>query len=272
LPDTADFAPPAPGEACAGERSPDDIFVRALDLPTLSIKQARAAVAQQIDILSPLPPAQVASSVVLIGPVEEGLNRFAVGFAPRDLLTRLTADGVRAVILKGWLDEEEIAFRFERPGAAPGRPDWTARLELATIAGLCLAVVMAGASVRMDREIDRVQARIDVASADVQQLSGEAASLARVGAAWRAAGAAHNAALVDCALGGLARASGGPVSVAKFAVADGRFRAHLSAPPSDVILAALRAFGLSSPLAATPADPATVMALRDIQTSGADCR
>jgi hypothetical protein len=63
-----------------------EVFVRAVDLPTLSLRQARAAVAQQLDILSPLPPAEVAASVVLIGPTEEGLNRYAVGLAPRRLI------------------------------------------------------------------------------------------------------------------------------------------------------------------------------------------
>jgi hypothetical protein len=131
---------------------------------------------------------------------------------------------------------------------------------------------MAGASIRMDREIDRVQARVDATSADVQRLSGEAASLARVGAAWRAAGAAHNAALVDCALGGLARASGGPVGVAKFAAAGGRFSAHLSAPASDAMVTGLPAFGLSPRPSAKAADPAAATMVRDVQTSGADCK
>src|SRR5271155_2336625 len=104
MPDTADFDQPIPPDASiAAAPVRDEIFVRALDLPTLSLKQARAAVAQQLDILSPLPPAEVAFSVVLLGPVEEGLNRFAVGFAPRALLER---DGERIVTLIGRLDGE----------------------------------------------------------------------------------------------------------------------------------------------------------------------
>ncbi|HXQ15636.1 MAG TPA: hypothetical protein VN814_13530 [Caulobacteraceae bacterium] len=287
MPDTADFAPSADEvQAIAAEPNRDEIFVRALDLPTLSLKQARAAVAQQLDILSPLPPAQVVSSVVLVGPVEDGLNRFAVGFAPRELLARMTEGGERSVALTGWLEGEAIAFRFDRPGAPPGKPDWAARLEAATIAGLCLAILLAGASVRMGREIDRVQARDDAANAQVQRLSGETASLTRIAAAWRAAQAARPAGVIDCALGDLAKATGGPVSLTRLSLAEGQVSAHLGAPASDATLTALRAMGFRAatpPTAASPApvapsplagpgDPAAAPVVRDLQTTAADCR
>jgi len=282
MPDTADFVQPIPpdGPAASIAAAPvrDEIFVRALDLPTLSLKQARAAVLQQLDILSPLPPAEVASSVVLLGPVEEGLNRFAVGFAPRALLER---DGERIVTLIGRLDGEVIVFRFERPGAAPGKPDWAWRLELATIAGLCLAIVLAGASVRLGREIDRLQARTDAANTQAQHLSAEAASLARIGAAWRAAEATRQAGVVDCALGDLAKATGGPVGLTRLSLADGQLRARLNAPATDATLTALQAMGFRATTAVAPvapppassADPAPpAPAVREVQTTAADCR
>ncbi len=252
--------------------------MRALDLPTLSLKQARAAVAQQLDILSPLPPAEVACSVVLLGPVEEGLNRFAVGFAPRALLER---DGERIVTLIGRLDGEVIVFRFDRPGAPPGKPDWAAWLELATIAGLCVAMVLAGASVRLGGEIDRLQARTDAANTQVQHLSAQAAALARIGAAWRAAETTRQAGVVDCALSDLAKATGGPVSLTRLSLADGQFSARLNAPATDATLTALQAMGfrtttLGAPVApplASPADTAPpAPAVRDVQTTAADCR
>ena len=281
MPDTAEFVEAAPAEILADPQSRDEIFVRALDLPTLSVKQARAAVAQQLDILSPLPPAGVLSSVVLIGPVEDGLNRFAVGFAPRALLERMTEGGERTVTLIGRLEGEAIVFRFDRPGALPGKPDWAARLEMATIAGLCLAILLAGASVRLGREVDRVQAQDDAANAQVQHLSGEAASLARIGAAWRAAQAGRPAGVVDCALGDLAKATGGPVSLTRLSLADGQVSARLSAPANDATLTALRAMGFQatpspaavaqSPLAGL-ADPVATPTVRDLQTTGADCR
>jgi hypothetical protein len=281
LPDTADFVPADPVAPIAVAQVRDEIFVRAIDLPTLSLKQARAAVAQQLDILSPLPPAEVVSSVVLLGPVEEGLNRFAVGFAPRALLE----GGERTTTLIGRLDGEVIVFRFDRPGALPGQPDWARRLELATIAGLCLAIVLAGASVRLGREIDRLQARTDAANTEVQHLSAEAAALARIGAAWRAAEATRQAGVVDCALGDLAKATGGPVGLTRLNLADGQFSARLSAPATDATLTALQALGFRTttppspaalapaPAPAPPAAPAQpAPAVRDVQTTATDCR
>jgi hypothetical protein len=274
VPDTAEFTPPAldaPGEAKGGEAVRDGIFVRAIDLPTLSARQAKAAVAQQLDILSPLPPAEVVFSVVLIGPVEAGLNRFAVGFAPRELLVRMIPEGQRAGALTGWLDDQEVLFRFDRPGARPGEVDWRARLEIATIAGLCLAIVLAAASFRLDRENERLQARIDAANAQVQQLSRETAALARVGDAWRAAQATRKAALLDCALGDLAKAGGGPVALSKLTLSDGQIEARLSTPASDAMLTALKALGFA-PTQATQPDPSAPPVVRDVQTNAADCR
>jgi hypothetical protein len=275
LPDTAEFVEAAEG-ATAGEPIPDEIFVRAIDLPTLSVRQARAAVAQQIDILSPLPPAEVASCVVLVGPVEEGLNRFAVGFAPKGLLTRVAAPSERTVTLTGWLDGEAIAFRFDRPGAAPVKPDWRAGLEATTIAGACLAILLAAASLRLDHEIDRAQSRLDAANARVQRLSRETAALDRIGGAWRAAQVTRRGAVVDCALAGLAKAAGGPVTLSKLTLANGQISARLSAPISDSTLTALRALGFSAASTelapATAPAPAAAAAIQDVRTSAADCR
>jgi len=275
VPDTADFVQADPAAPIAAEPTRDEIFVRALDLPTLSLKQARAAVAQQLDILSPLPPAEVGCSVVLLGPVEEGLNRFAVGFAPRALLER---SGERTVTLIGRLDGEAVVFRFERPAALPGKPDWAAWLEAATIAGLCLAILLAGASMRLGREIDRLQARTDAANTQVQHLSTQAAALARIGAAWRAAETTRQAGVVDCALSDLAKATGGPVSLTRLSLADGQFDAHLAAPAADATLTALQAMGFRAAAAAAlllaaPADAAPPSPIvRDVQTTAADCR
>jgi len=274
LPDTAEFVEP-PTTTIEGEEAREEIFVRAIDLPTLSVKQARAAVAQQIDILSPLPPAGVVSSVVLLGPVEEGLNRFAVGFAPRELVERMAEDGQRVVTLGGWLDEEEILFRFDRPGLAPGEADWARRLEIATIGAMCLAIVMAALSLRLDREADRLQSRLGTVNTEVRGLSGETAALARVGGAWRAAQAIRRPGLVDCALGDIAKASGGPIALSSFSLANGQFSAHLSQPASDATVTALRALGfsVSGPVPTAPADAAaSPAAVRDVQTTSADCR
>ena len=265
-------APPA-----AAPSAQDEVFVRAIDLPTPSLRQARAAVAHQLDILSPLPPAEVAASVVLVGPTEAGLNRYAVGLAPKRRLAEAPAEG-RTVTLIGRLDGQVIAFRFERPGVSGGPAAW---VEIVTIAGACLAIVLAGANLRVDREIDAAQAKVDAAGALVQQRSHEAAAVARVAGAWRAAAATRKAGLVDCALVNLVKASGGPVKLAGLAMAAGQLTARLAEPPSDGAVAAMRALGLTAvPLAtagaAPVADPAsgpgTAAPPQDFQTSVAACR
>jgi hypothetical protein len=273
LPSPAETASPAdapPGPAIAAPPT-DEVFVRAIDLPTLSLRQARAAVAHQLDILSPLPPAEVAASVVLIGPTEGGLHRYAVGLAPRRRLAEAPAEA-RTVTLVGRLDGEVIAFRFERPGAASGTP--AAWLEIATVAGACLAIVLAGANLRVDREIDAVQARVDATDAVVQQRSHEVAAIARVAGAWRAAAATRRAGLVDCALSALVKASGGSVKVAGLAMAGGQLTARLSEPPSDGAVAAMKALGLTPAAGASsaPASDPFAAPTQDFQTSAAACR
>jgi hypothetical protein len=271
LPDTADFidAPPA----AAQEEGPGEaVFVRAIDLPTPSVRQARAAVAQQLDILSPLPPADVVFSVVLLGPAEAGQSRFAVGLAPRALVQRNAAPGERAVILTGRLDGDLVPFRFEAAGARAGVPDWRARLEIATVAGVCLAILLGAASLRLDREIGRLQARADAVGERSQRLSRETGALGRVTAAWRAAQATRRASVVDCALTHLAQANSGPVSLATLTLADGQVTARMTSPPSDAMVTALRALGVQVG-AAAPQDPATTAtAGLDIRVRAAACK
>jgi hypothetical protein len=267
--------------AAAGAAAQDEVFVRAVDLPTLSLRQARAAVAQQLDILSPLPPAEVVASVVLVGPTEDGLNRYAVGLAPKRLVAEAPGDA-RTVTLIGRLDGQIIAFRFARPSAA-GAASW---LEIATVAGACLAILLAGANLRIDREIDAVQDELDAANALVQQRSHEIAGIGRVAGAWRAAAATRKGGLVDCALAGVAKASGGPAQLTGLALAGGEVTLRLAHPPADGAVAAMKALGLSpagAPAApagaadpAAPADPAAapppVVAPQTFRTNSADCR
>lgn len=274
-------APSAAAAAQPGSPGQDEVFVRAIDLPTLSLRQARAAVAQQLDILSPLPPAETLASVVLVGPTEGGLNRYAVGLAPRRRIDEAPGDGA-AVTLIGRLDGQVIAFRFQRPREGAGARSW---LEIATLAAACLAILLAGANLRVDRELDAVQAKVDAADALVQQKSHEAAAIGRVAGAWRAAAATRKASLIDCALAGAAKASGGPVAISGLALAGGELTLRLAAPPADGVVAALKALGLTpaeSPAAAAAApaagEPAAtpaaspVIAPLTFHTSAAECR
>jgi hypothetical protein len=269
-PADAALAPPEPQAPPPPAR--EEIFVRAIDLPTLSLRQAKAAVTHQLDILSPLPPADVAASVVLLGPTEEGLNRFAVGIAPRRLLARPADGGARTITLTGRLDGQDIRFRFERADARAAQPvSW---LEVATLAGMCVAIVLAGANLRVDREIDAVQASADDANQLVQRLTHDAASVSQVGAAWRAAQASRKADVVDCALGDLAKAAGGPVKLSRLTLAGGELTVRLAAQPTDAMAAPLRALGFA-PVAAAPApDPAAPPPppTLDFRTSAAECR
>ena len=264
------MASPADG---APRSAADEVFVRAIDLPTPSLRQARAAVAQQLDILSPLPPAETAWSVLLLGPSENGLSRFAVGFAPRRVLAE-RAPGGGAVRLAGRLDDQEIVFRFESPKAARGPVDW---LRVATVGGACLAIVLAAANLRVDHELDAVQTRLDAASRLAEQRSHTAADASRTLAAWRAAAATRKAGAVDCALGDIAKASGGLARLAKLELAEGQVTAWLSAPASDAEVIALRNLGASpvvdaataSP--AAPGDPAAAVVVRRFQIGQAAC-
>ncbi len=244
----------------------DEVFVRAIDLPTLSLRQARAAVAQQIDILSPLPPAETAWSLVLLGPSENGLHRFAVGFAPRRILAQRAPNGA-AVRLTGRLDDQDIAFRFDGLGAAEAPIDW---LRMATLTGVCLAIVLAGANLRIDRELDQLQARLEAATTLTQQRARKAADAARVLAAWRAAAASRKAGVIDCALGDLAKASGGLATLARLELTDGQVTAWLSAPASDAVVSGLRALG-ATPIADAGADPAAAPMVRQFQIGQAAC-
>ena len=251
---------------------PDEVFVRAIDLPTPSLRQAQAAVAQQLDILSPLPPAEVAFSVVLQGPAEGGQNRFAVGIAPRARLWAGDQRDAGAVTRIGRLDGQVIVFRFERGGGGRRAPSPGARLEAATIAGACLALLLAGANLRVDREIDRLQTRADAAGQLVQARSAEAAAVARVASAWRAAAQARKAEAIDCAFGDLARAAGGPVKLSALTFSSGDLSLRLAAPLGDAGVTALRALGFT-PAIAPPIDPtAAPPPVLDFKVGAGECR
>ena len=101
-----------------GEGAAAPVFVRALDLPTASLRAAREAVAMQLDILSPMPAADTVPAVRLVGPAENGLTRFAVGLAPLSQFEDLAAQGARgpaSLYLTGELDGEAMTFRFDNP-------------------------------------------------------------------------------------------------------------------------------------------------------------
>jgi hypothetical protein len=254
LPNPAETVAPAaaPANENAGApHRPASVFVRAIDLPTPSLRQARAAVAQQLDILSPLPPAETAHCVVLLGPAEDGLCRYAVGFVPRASLAG-GAPADRIVTLFGVLDGRRIPFRFDRGrGAAVRKAASRSPVEIVTIAGACVAIVLAAANVRVDQALDRAQDRLDSAQTSLARRGREAAAVSRVAAAWRDTLAMRNAGVVDCGLRALSAASGGQARLARLSLSGSELKATLSAPPADATLTALRAAGFA-PAAADP--------------------
>lgn len=220
----------------APESGPEtaSVFVRALDLPTASLRAASEAVAMQLDILSPMPAAETVSSVRLVGPAENGQTRFAVGLVPLSRFDDLAEQGGRGpagVYLTGELDGEAITFRFDNPyrrrALAEGRDQI---LAMAAVGGLCAALILGSLSLRLGAEADRAQARLDATqqvarlASQQKRLQGDARRL------WDGLAAPRNARLVSCAFNALASAGGGPVALSDLTVADGAASLGVSQP------------------------------------------
>lgn len=201
------------------------VFVRALDLPTASLRAAREAVALQLDILSPMPAAETVASVQLIGPAEHGQTRFAVGLAPLagfDDLVAAGAKGPAGVYLTGDLDGEAITFRFDNPhrrqAVAEGREQLFA---MAALAGFCAVLVLGALSLRLGAETERAQARLEATQQVVRlasqqkRLQGDARRL------WDNVSAPRNARLVSCGFNRLASTDGGQMALSDLTVANG---------------------------------------------------
>jgi hypothetical protein len=223
------------------------IFVCALDLPTASLRAAREAVAMQLDILSPMPAVQTVSSVRMVGPAENGQTRFAVGMAPLSRFDDLAAAGARGpagVYLTGDLDGEAIAFRFDNPhrreAVAQGREQLVA---MASLGGLCAALVLGALSLRLGAETERAQARLEATQQVVRlasqqkRLQGDARRL------WDNVSAPPNARLVSCSFDRLASAGGGQTALSDLTIESGVAEVGMSQPLGAAQTQALLAGG-----------------------------
>lgn len=232
----------------AGAGAP--VFVRALDLPTASLRAAREAVALQLDILSPMPAADTVSSVRLVGPAEHGQTRFAVGLAPLDRFAELAAAGARgpaSLYLSGELDGEAITFRFDNPyrrqALAAGREQI---LAMAGAGGLCAVLILGALSLRLGAETARAEDRLEATQQVVRlasqqkRLQGDARRL------WDAVAGPRNARLVSCAFNALASAGGGQATLSELTVADGAAAAVPSQPLAPAQAQALAGLGAHS--------------------------
>jgi hypothetical protein len=241
----------------AGASAP--VFVRALDLPTASLRAAREAVAMQLDILSPMPAADTVASVRLLGPAENGLTRFAVGLAPLARFDTLAAQGAKGpagLYLTGELDGEALTFRFDNPyrqlALAEGREQIVV---LAMLGGLCAVLVLGPLSLRLGHEAERAQARLETTQQVVRlasqqkRLQGDARRL------WDDVAAPRNARMVSCTFNALASAGGGQMLLSELAVGDGTASVGLSQPLSPGQAQGLGALGGRT----APGDPQRVV-------------
>ncbi len=219
-----------PDEAGAGA----PVFVRALDLPTASLRAATEALAMQLDILSPMPAAETVSAIRLVGPAENGLTRFAVGLAPLSAFDDLAAQAARgpaALYLTGELDGQAMTFRFDNPyrrkALSAGRDQIVA---MAALGGLCAVLILGALSLRLGGEIDRAEARLEATQQVVRlasqqkRLQGDARRL------WDGVAAPRNARLVSCTFNALASAGGGQVLLSDLTLGEGTASVGLSQP------------------------------------------
>lgn len=223
------------------------VFVRALDLPTASLRAAREAVALQLDILSPMPADRTVASVQPVGPAEHGKTRYAVGLAPLDRFAALEAAGARgpaSLYLSGELDGETLTFRFDNPyrrqALAAGRSQIAA---MAALGGLCAVLVLGALTLRLDAETGRAEDRLEATQQLVRlagqqkRLQGDARRL------WEGVAAPRNARLVSCAFNALASAAGGPVALSDLTAADGAVSFVTSQPAGPGLAQGLARLG-----------------------------
>lgn len=233
-------------EAESGGGEAETVFVRPLDLPTGSVKAAREAVRLQLDILSPLPADQTAWAVELVGPAEGGQTRFAIAFAPRAIFgptAGIAAHGPAFVELPGELDGETYLFRFENPHRRrAAESDRRQTLELVCAFAFGLVLVLGAVSLRLDRTIERAQARLE-ATQDLARFAGRQVRLqGDAQRVWQTAAAQRHAMMIDCAFDTLA-ATGSEVVLTDLSAADGQVMAGFSQPMTPDQLAVLTAKG-----------------------------
>ena len=222
------------------------VFVRALDLPTGSLKAAREAVRLQLDILSPLPADQTAWAVEAVGPAQGGQTRFAVAFAPRSIFgpsAAIAAHGPAFVELPGTLDGEDYLFRFDNPHRRRAAEDGRRQtLELVCAFALGLVLVLGAASLRLGQSVERAQARLE-ATQDLARFTSRQVRLqGDAQRVWQVAAGQRHAMMVDCAFDTLA-ATGSEVVLTDLSAADGQVMAGFSQPMTPEQLSALTARG-----------------------------
>lgn len=250
------------------ERAAASVFVRAVDLPTAALREARSAVRIQLDILSPLPVAETAWSLVTVGPAEGGRTRFAVGIIPVSVFDD-DGEGASVIELPGWLDGRSLMFRFEHPRLtdekARRRRRW---MTGGAVAGLCLVLLLGAATLRLDGETERAEARLDATDLVVRKIAQQNRLRAGGQDGWAQVAGTRQARLTACAFQTLAAGSPGPVLLTDLSVANGVVKAGFSLPLTVAQIDAFRMRGVD------PADePGGAASLpRRVQMSAGACK
>lgn len=264
-PPILDLTPPAsePRRPAAGPVAAPDLFVQAVDLPVAALKGARAAVALQLDRLSPLPAGEGVAAVALIGPAEANLTRYAVAIAPLAIFTPVPGGRpLKRVWIDGMLDGETYRFRFDHPETAGERAEGVrGQLQVVAVSALCLILILGGASIGLDRRLADDQDRLERTQAGVAAARRQAQVQSAAARRWAQLGETNQAARIGCVFDRLAGAGQGRAYLSALSITPSLTTVEYSSAPGSERLTVLAASGLapsapsSGPVVAAPVTP-----------------
>jgi|GEM_PF-3101817 len=261
-PPILDLTPPASVRPAA---APSELFVQAVDLPVAALKDARAAVALQLDRLSPLPPGEGVAAVALIGPAEANLTRYAVAVAPLAIFTP-TPGGrpLKRVWLDGTLEGETYRFRFDHPETAGERAEGIrGYLQVVAISALCLILILGGASIGLDQRLVGDQDRLERTRVGVAAARRQAQAQSTAARRWAQLGETNQAGRVGCVFDRLAAGGQGRAYLSALSITPSLTTVNYSTAPTPERLTALATLGLApsapspGPVAALPVTPSS---------------
>lgn len=203
--------PPEP-EPVAAAPTPQ-VMARLMRLPTTSRARARAIIKLQLDRLSPLPVAETAFDLALVGR-EDTDGLFALGIVRKTDLIRPETRSRRTIALAQDVEGKRVVFQFRNPGwAGPGQPLWMRHAPRAAIlAAAFAAVALAGAhrsSVWATGELPRLEAEGQARLAAARLASEQTAARA----AWQKIDQIDAATRLTCVLERLDRPASGRLTL-----------------------------------------------------------
>jgi len=264
----ASAAPPRVSSmTAAGPVAAPDLFVQAVDLPVAALKDARAAVALQLDRLSPLPPGEGVAAVALVGPAEANLTRYAVAIAPLAIFTPTPGGrALKRVWLDGTLEGETYRFRFDHPETAGERVEGIrGHLQVVAVSALCLILILGGASIGLEQRLTDDQDQLERARSGVIAARRQAQAQSAAARRWAQLSETNQAGRVGCVFERLAGSGQGRAYLSALSITPGLISAEYSTSPGPDRLAALATQGLApsapmpGPVTATPVEPSPVV-------------